>query len=181
MAQLTLFSEWEAKDNIPDLPKDSIVRPSFKEVGDEVRVVIERIKVAYLDITNTRPWVIASSMGKDSTFLCLCIWIALSEIPSEQRLRQVHIISSDTGLENPGLKSFVHESIEKMKTSAAAQGLDCLQAHIVMPDQKNRFAAKVIGNGLPLSTPASPFRWCTDAFKISPTEVFYQRSACGTW
>jgi DNA sulfur modification protein DndC len=172
MTQLTLFAEWE-KDDVPELPKRPVVQaPSNKPIGKEVRAVIERIKEAYLDVTNARPWVIASSMGKDSTLLCLCIWIALTEIPPEKRNRQVHIISSDTGLENPGLKSFVHESIEKMQASAAAQGLDCLHAHIVMPDQKFRFAAKVIAHGLPLSSPQSPYRWCTDSFKISPTEIF---------
>lgn len=172
MSQLTLFSEWEAKDNVPDFSNRKIIQASFKPVGEEVREVIELIKEAYLDVNNNRVWVIASSMGKDSTLLCLCIWIALLEIPAEKRTRQVHIISSDTGLENPGLKSFVHESIKKMNESAFAQGLDCLHAHIVMPDQKNRFAAKVIAHGVPLSTPKSPFRWCTDAFKISPTEIF---------
>lgn len=172
MAQLTLFAEWEEKDKVPDITSRTIVQASLKPVCDEVREVIERIKEAYLDLTNNRPWVIASSMGKDSTLLCLCIWIALTEIPVDQRLRQVYIISSDTGLENPALKSFVHESIEKMRLSATEQGLDCLHAQIVMPDQKNRFAAKVIAHGLPLSTPASPFRWCTDSFKISPSEIF---------
>lgn len=172
MSQLTLFSEWEAKENLPSLTSRTIVQAAMKPVSEEVRDVIDRIKEAYLDPTNNRPWVIASSMGKDSTLLCLCIWIALTEIPSEFRTRQVYIISSDTGLENPALKSFVHESINKMKLSAAEQGLDCLHAQIVMPDQKNRFAAKVIAHGVPLSTPASPFRWCTDAFKISPTEIF---------
>ncbi|RRJ54665.1 hypothetical protein EHV15_34270 [Paenibacillus oralis] len=172
MAQLTLFAEWEEKEKVPNLTPRTIVQAELKPVCDEVREVIERIKEAYLDPTINRPWVIASSMGKDSTLLCLCIWIALSEIPSVQRTRQVYIISSDTGLENPGLKAFVHESIEKMKLSAVEQGLDCLHAQIVMPDQKNRFAAKAIAHGVPLSTPASPFRWCTDSFKISPTEVF---------
>ncbi|MGV2885979.1 phosphoadenosine phosphosulfate reductase domain-containing protein [Paenibacillus taichungensis] len=172
MAQLTLFAEWEEKDKVPNITPRTIVQAALKPVCDEVREVIDRIKEAYLDPMNNRPWVIASSMGKDSTLLCLCIWIALSEIPSTRRTRQVYIISSDTGLENPGLKAFVHESIDKMKLSAVEQGLDCLHAQIVMPDQKNRFAAKVIAHGVPLSTPASPFRWCTDSFKISPTEIF---------
>jgi DNA sulfur modification protein DndC len=171
MSQLSLFAEWEDKVELPKLPRD-LVTPSIKPMSDNIREVIDQIRDAYLDITNQSPWVIASSFGKDSTLLCLCIWIALTEISPDLRTRPVYVITSDTGLENPGLKSYVHESIEKMKESAAEQGLDCLTALVVMPDMKNRFGPKVIGHGVPLSTPVSPFRWCTDSFKIAPTELF---------
>lgn len=168
MAQLTLFEEWDDKKKVvPLLTSPTIVEGALKPVCEEVQEVIERLKKAYLDPTNNRPWVIASSMGKDSTLLCLCIWISLSEIPADQRIRQVYIISTDTGLENPRLKAFVYESINKMHSSAAEQGINCLHAQIVMPDQKNRFAAKGIAYGLPLSIPTSPFRWCTDSFSAT--------------
>lgn len=171
--QLTLFEldEWDKK-SVPEQPIKVFAQVANKPMAQEVRDVIERIKEAYLDVSNSRPWIVASSMGKDSTLLCLSIWIALTEIPQEKRTRQVYIISSDTGLENPNLKKFVHESIKNMQECAAAQGLNCLHAHIVKPDPKSRFAAKVIAHGLPLPSPASPFRWCTDSFKISPTEKF---------
>ncbi|GAA0854119.1 phosphoadenosine phosphosulfate reductase family protein [Paenibacillus glucanolyticus] len=170
MEQLSLFTEEIIKANPTATFTGTI--PSIKPAGESIRKVIENIKEAYLDPSNSRPWVVTTSFGKDSTLLCVCTWVALLETPPEHRTRRIYFISSDTGLEHPNLTQYVRKSIRLMNESAKEQGLDCFEAVLVEPEAKEKFARKVIGHGLVLPTSKSPFRWCTDRWKIAPAERF---------
>lgn len=169
MEQLSFFY-----DEVKVAPVASFtgVLPSIKPAGESVREVINNLKKAYLDQKNSRPWVVTTSFGKDSTLLCVCIWVMLLEVPAHLRMRKVYFISSDTGLEHPNLTKYVHDSISLMQTSAAEQGLSCVEAVLVKPEAKERFARKVIAHGVVMPSPKSPFRWCTDLWKIMPAERF---------
>ncbi|KJD42264.1 hypothetical protein [Paenibacillus terrae] len=165
MEQLSFFSD--EVDSASKTTTFTGILPPIKPASNAIRVVIENIKEAYLDRKNQMPFVVTTSFGKDSTLLCLCMWGALLEIPANLRLRKVYFISSDTGLEHPNLTKYVHDSINKMNQSAAEQGLDCVEAILVEPNQNEKFARKVIGHGLVMPSSKSPFRWCTDKWSAT--------------
>lgn len=168
--QLDLFSEWKKPIELPALEQNPVYLKKVSEVDLEIRAIIDQFKKEYLNTENWSAWVFPSSFGKDSTLMCLCLIIALSEIEKSLLLRPVHIVSSDTGLENPLLKQFVQKSIDGINDYALNHNIPCLKASIVNPSINNRFAIKCIAKGLPMTTPRSIYRWCTDAFKINPIE-----------
>lgn len=167
MEQLNLFD----LDTTNEISSELTLKlPHIPEVTGEVREVIEKLKEAYVDPSNNRPWCIATSWGKDSTLLSICVWVALLETEPQKRTRKVFFISSDTGLEHPRLTEYVRKTIGILNEKAVEQGLSCVEGRLVKPREKDSFACKVVGNGLILPTPKSPFRWCTDAWKIAPAE-----------
>ncbi|MFX3643479.1 MAG: hypothetical protein ACE3L7_33310 [Candidatus Pristimantibacillus sp.] len=168
MEQLYLF-DLHSTDSKSD---EKVILPRIPEITGEVREVINQLKEAYADPSNNRPWCIATSWGKDSTLLSICVWVALLETDPEKRTRKVFFISSDTGLEHPRLTEYVRKTIGILNEKAVEQGLSCVEGRLVKPRKKDSFACKVVGKGMILPTPKSPFRWCTDAWKIAPAERF---------
>lgn len=168
MEQMYLFDLLAAEIKSDEKTKT----PRIPEITGEVREVIDQLKEAYVDPSNNRPWCIATSWGKDSTLLSICIWVALLETDPVQRKRKVFFISSDTGLEHPRLTEYVRKTVDTLNENAREQGLSCVEGRLVKPRKKDSFACKVVGKGMILPTPKSPFRWCTDAWKIAPAERF---------
>ncbi len=76
------------------------------ELTDEVRELYTADEV---------PWVIGYSGGKDSTAVLQLVWLALQGLPAEQRTKPVHVISTDTLVENPIVAAWVSQSLETMK------------------------------------------------------------------
>ena len=70
----------------------------------------EEVRELYL--ADNVPWIIGYSGGKDSTAVLQLTWIALAELPVEQRRKAVHVISTDTMVENPIVSSWVQKSLE---------------------------------------------------------------------
>ena len=78
------------------------VKPSaFKEFG--FRKTIERLgsEIRELYLADETPWVVGYSGGKDSTATLQLIWTAIAELPAEKRTKAIHVISTDTLVENP--------------------------------------------------------------------------------
>jgi DNA sulfur modification protein DndC len=115
------------------------------------------------------PWVIGYSGGKDSTATLQLIWLALAQIPAEQRRKPIYVISTDTLVENPIVAHWVSKSLEKMGAEARRQGLP-LTAHRLTPPPENTFWVNLIGRGYP--APRPKFRWCTERLKILPSTRF---------
>jgi len=134
---------------------------------------IEHIKALYL--SDSIPWVIGYSGGKDSTAILQLTWYALRELASEGKAKKkVHVISTDTLVENPVVSSWVGKSLSNMEAAAKEQHLPIVP-HKLTPDIKNRFWFNLIGKGYP--APRAKFRWCTDRLKISPSNSFIQNMA----
>ena len=128
-----------------------------------------------LYLSDSIPWVIGYSGGKDSTATLQLVWYALQELAKENKAKKkVHVISTDTLVENPVVSSWVNKSLEKMKAAAAEQNLPIIP-HKLVPEVKNRFWYNLIGKGYP--APRAKFRWCTDRLKISPSNSFIQNLA----
>ena len=63
------------------------------------------------------------SGGKDSTAVLQLTWMALAGLPARQRSKQVHVISTDTLVENPVVAAWVTHSLEVLADAAEQQGL----------------------------------------------------------
>jgi len=144
-----------------------------KGLKQTLRDSIDHVKTLYN--SDQIPWVIGYSGGKDSTAILQLIWYALQELKAEGKTKKkVHVISTDTLVENPIVAMWVGKSLGKMTEQAQEQGLPIV-AHRLTPEVKDRFWVNLIGKGYP--APRYKFRWCTDRLKISPSNTFIKNMA----
>lgn len=146
------------------------VYSAFNEKGlkDTIKNSIEHVKKLYL--SDHIPWVIGYSGGKDSTAILQLIWYAIRDLAAEGKChKDVHVISTDTLVENPIVAMWVEKSLNQMHEEAEKQKLP-IKPHRLTPAVKDRFWVNLIGKGYP--APRPKFRWCTDRLKISPSNTF---------
>ena len=137
------------------------------EFANTIKEITEQTQSLYLE--DEVPWVVGYSGGKDSTAVVQLIWNAIVELPVNERKKPVHIISTDTLVENPVIALWVKNSLEAMQRRSASQNLP-FHSHRLIPQVHNRFWVNVIGKGYP--SPRRNFRWCTDRLKINPSNEF---------
>lgn len=144
-------------------------RSAFAEMGlsASIDAVVEYIRDLYLE--DQVPWVVGYSGGKDSTAVLQLVWTALLGLEPEQRLKTVHVISTDTLVENPIVAAWVARSLDTMGDAAKRDGLP-IEPHRLTPKLKDRFWVNLIGKGYP--APRIKFRWCTERLKINPSNDF---------
>ena len=142
---------------------------AFGEHGISASIdqLIKQIQELYL--SDSTPWVVGYSGGKDSTAVLQLVWYALSELPTEQRKKPVHVISTDTLVENPVVALWVTRSLSIMSTATKEQSLP-IQPHRLLPELQDRYWVNLIGRGYP--APRPKFRWCTSRLKINPSNRF---------
>lgn len=131
----------------------------FEDIIQEMALVYRHDK---------RPWLIGYSGGKDSTLLCCLVMEMLQRLTPYQRHKTVYIVSSDTMVENPIVKNYMH----RMSAMINATGKELkVKADIIYPEVADTFWSRVIGLGYP--TPEAPgFRWCTERLKIHPMNKY---------
>lgn len=141
----------------------------FRELGlrKTVDLLLEEIRELYL--SDQVPWVVGYSGGKDSTAALQLIWMALSGIEPERLHKPVHVITTDTLVENPVVAAWVEKSLVTMGKTAEASGLP-FRPHRLTPEVSETFWVNLIGKGYP--SPRSKFRWCTERLKIKPSNAF---------
>lgn len=126
--------------------------------------IIEEMTYVYQH--DNRPWLIGYSGGKDSSLLVSLVVETVLRLPKEKRTKQIYIVTSDTGVENPIVKKYMHSSSEKINEFSKKMQAN-IRADIIYPDVSQSFWSLVIGLGYP--TPEPPgFRWCTERLKIFP-------------
>lgn len=118
---------------------------------------------------NKSPWVIGYSGGKDSTAVLQLVWYALAGLETEERMKPVYVLSSDTLVETPVIVDYIDRTLEQINMSAVSQGLP-FEAHKVKPQLEDTFWVNMIGKGYP--APYTRFRWCTERLKIKPVNAF---------
>ena len=153
-----------------DKPKSAPMRKSaFTATGfkDSIEALKEEIREMYA--VDDVPWIVGYSGGKDSTATLQLVWLALSELPENQRHKTVHVISTDTLVENPVVAAWVGNSLDTMKDAALKQALP-ITTHRLTPKTDNSFWVNLIGKGYP--APRHKFRWCTERLKIRPSNDF---------
>jgi len=133
----------------------------FEEIIQEMIMVYKH---------DDRPWLIGYSGGKDSTLLVSLVFQAVARLTLNERTKKIYIITSDTMVENPIVRDYMHSSSEKINAASKIQKLN-IEAHIIYPESHQTFWSRVIGLGYP--TPEPPgFRWCTERLKINPMNDF---------
>ncbi|MBD2387765.1 DNA phosphorothioation system sulfurtransferase DndC [Cylindrospermum sp. FACHB-282] len=137
------------------------------ELVDYIQALTTEIQELYC--LDEIPWVVGYSGGKDSTATLQLIWNAIAELPPEKRIKPIHVITTDTLVENPVVSVWVRKSLEQMKVAAKEKGMP-IEPHLLQPEIKETFWVSLIGKGYP--APRGKFRWCTDRLKIHPSNRF---------
>ena len=132
---------------------------AFTERGLKTTVtdLIQQIQDLYR--ADDIPWIVGYSGGKDSTSVLSLVWLALQRLQPNERHKQVHVISTDTLVENPVVAAWVTSSLNTMRKAAAEQDLP-ITPHRLVPEVKDTFWVNLIGRGYP--APRHKFRWCTE-------------------
>ncbi len=146
-----------------------VSKSAFAELGLEETITLAKAQIQALYLADYLPWVVGYSGGKDSTATLQLVWEAISELPSEQRKKTIHVISTDTLVENPVVAMWVDNSLKVMMQAANKQGMPIV-AHRLTPAIENSFWVNLIGRGYP--APRKMFRWCTSRLKIDPSNTF---------
>lgn len=142
---------------------------AFHEEGFEK--VIEQLEseIQELYALDEVPWIIGYSGGKDSTAVLQLVWSAIEKLPKEQYRKPIHVISTDTLVENPIVATWVAKSLMTMKRTAEEKGLP-FNPTPLKPTTEDSFWVNLIGKGYP--APRHKFRWCTERLKIKPSNTF---------
>lgn len=131
--------------------------PEFEDIINEMIYVYKH---------DDRPWLIGYSGGKDSSLLVTLVVETVLRLPEKERNKKIFIVTSDTGVENPIVKKYMHYSSQKINEFSRKSNANIV-ADIIYPDVSHSFWSLVIGLGYP--TPEPPgFRWCTERLKIHP-------------
>ena len=150
------------EESAPGRRKKASMSIPFEKIVEEIRELYQ---------SDSIPWIVGYSGGKDSTASLQLLWTAVASLPPEKRVKPIHVISTDTLVENPVIAAWVHTSLLRIGISAQQQGLN-ITAHRLTPSVENRFWVNLIGKGYP--APRPKFRWCTDRLKISASTKFIQ-------
>lgn len=134
---------------------------------DRIKAAIRNTQDLYL--SDTLPWVVGYSGGKDSTATLQLIWKAIAALPVGKRSKPIHVISTDTLVENPVVAIWVTNSLLAMQKAATEQEMPIIP-HRLMPKLEDRFWVNLIGRGYPAPRPL--FRWCTSRLKINASNTF---------
>ena len=118
-----------------------ISEKEFQHVAKDAQILgnktKEEIKNRYMG-SDTRPWIVAYSGGKDSTLLTQLVFEAIKEVPPSKRNRKVYVLSSNTLVETPHVIELVRKSIDQMNASSASLNLP-IETHLVEPDLRDTF------------------------------------------
>ena len=129
----------------------------FEDIIDEMMYVYKH---------DNSPWLIGYSGGKDSSLLVSLVVETVFRLPKDERNKKIFIVTSDTGVENPIVKQYMHSSSAKINEFSKLNNAN-IRADVIYPDVAQSFWSLVIGLGYP--TPEPPgFRWCTERLKIMP-------------
>lgn len=158
----------------PPSPTEKRSKSSFSEHGlkETIRLLAEEIRAIYL--ADASPWIVGYSGGKDSTATLQLVWNAIAELAPDQRTKPIHVISTDTLVENPIVAGWVTRSLDVMRSAAQAQGVPVTPNRLT-PATNDTFWVNLIGRGYP--APRHKFRWCTERLKIKPSNAFITKVA----
>ena len=80
--------------------------------------IIKEIMIVYKH--DERPWLIGYSGGKDSTLLVSLVYEAVKRLKEAgaELTKKVYIITSDTMVENPIVKNYMHSSSNSINIAA---------------------------------------------------------------
>lgn len=162
-----------SRSKTPGQGKTRLAAPNsaFSELGFQATIDIQVGEIQELYLADDAPWILGYSGGKDSTATLQLVWQAIDGIPKNRRMKPIHVISTDTLVENPIVAAWVAKSLQVMRTASQQQSLP-IQPHRLTPTITDSFWVNLIGRGYP--APRHKFRWCTSRLKINPSNAFIQ-------
>ena len=131
--------------------------------------LVADVRSEYLSDSQTFPWIVGFSGGKDSTLVAHLVFSALLDVSPSRQLRPVHIVANDTLVESPLVVAHLHQSLQEIRNAADTLKLPITVA-TTTPKDEHTFWVLLIGKGYP--SPNSQMRWCTDRLKIQPTSNY---------
>jgi DNA sulfur modification protein DndC len=140
---------------------------SVADLIEDIEKLTKEIQDLYC--SDTVPWIIGVSWGKDSSTILQLVWNAIAKLPAKKRHKQIYVLTTDTQVENPIVAAWVSGCIKSLQLAAIEQKIP-IEAHLLKPTVKDSFWSNLIGKGYP--APRSGFRWCTDRLKINPANRF---------
>jgi DNA sulfur modification protein DndC len=141
-------------------------------LSEKLELVRANIQKLYSE--DDLPWIVGYSGGKDSTTVLQLVWDAVASLPQHARTKKIHVISTDTLVENPIVSKWVELSLKKINSKSIALKMG-IQAHQLVPKMQDRFWVNLIGKGYP--APRPKFRWCTSRLKINASTDFIRNVA----
>jgi DNA sulfur modification protein DndC len=142
---------------------------AFNDLGMPKTIAMLKEEVRQLYLADDVPWIIGYSGGKDSSAVLQLTWLALAELSADQRRKTVHVISTDTMVENPIVASWVQKSLDVLGETSRKLEMP-VKAKLLHPRVEESFWVNLIGRGYP--APRPKFRWCTERLKIKPSNRF---------
>ena len=112
------------------------------ELEEKIEIAIANIAALYQE--DNLPWIVGYSGGKDSTAVLQLVWSAVETIPVEKRSKKIHVISTDTLVENPIVAEWVKVSLKNVTFSSLTQKMG-IEAHRLVPKIEDRFWVNLIG------------------------------------
>lgn len=79
----------------------------------DFQIVRNGIIDEYLSPSQSYPWIVTFSGGKDSTLVAHLVFEALLELPPSLRNRKIYFVSNDTLVESPLVAQHMHRSLKK--------------------------------------------------------------------
>lgn len=125
----------------------------------------------YLDETDTRPWCVAFSGGKDSTALMGLVVSVIEALPPDKRNREIYGVMSDTIVENPLVQAHMSEQARLINEYCRKKDLPVSVTQVSRKIEQSYFV-KIMGLGYFLPMNNGKGRWCTDRLKIKPQNEF---------
>src|SRR3954468_2480881 len=102
-----------------ETPKASSHRPSaFAPLGLAKTVAAFSEEIRELYLCDAVPWVIGYSGGKDSSAVLQIVWNAIRDLPAADRKKPIHVITTDTLVEQPLVAAWVDTSQARMREAA---------------------------------------------------------------
>jgi DNA sulfur modification protein DndC len=144
----------------------------FTELGMARTIALLKEEIRELYCADDVPWIVGYSGGKDSTAVLQLTWLAIAELPPERRRKTIHVISTDTMVENPIVAAWVERSHSIMRENAAVQRMPVI-SNLLHPEVEESFWVNLIGKGYP--APRRGFRWCTERLKIRPSNRYIRQ------
>ena len=136
---------------------------------DKITQSISHLAELYVDQKDDRPWAIAWSGGKDSTTVLSLVLKMLEALPADKRTRQIHVVMSDTRVENPEVGAYMHSQVEAFNQYVKPRNLP-IEAQVVYRQVEQSYFVLTLGRGYFLPMRNGGGRWCTQRLKITPQD-----------
>ena len=91
----------------------------LKGFAESIGPLSDEIRELYL--ADSTPWVVGYSGGKDSSATLQLVWLAIRKLPSAERAKPIHVISTDTLVEQPVVARCVEMSLDRMSATCSAR------------------------------------------------------------